>query len=72
VSPLFGRKNGGGGGGGFDTVVVTLESGQQRRFTRKEFEALPLGDRVSSILRGKLRFYREGQEVPMKEAMTAP
>jgi hypothetical protein len=68
VSRLFGGPKS-DGGMGFDYVIVTLEDGKERRLTRREFEALPLGDRVTAILRGKLRFFRDDVEVPMKEAV---
>ena len=70
MSRLFdGSKKDAPGGLGFDYVLVTLDSGEERRLTRREFEALPLGDRVAAILRGKLRFFRDDVEVPMKDAI---
>jgi hypothetical protein len=69
VSRLFGKSDDDAKGLGFDYVLVTLDSGEERRLTRREFEALPLGDRVAAILRGKLRFFRDDVEIPMKEAV---
>jgi hypothetical protein len=42
---------------------------QPRRLTRGEFEALPLDQRVRAILSKKLRFYRSGKEVSVREAL---
>jgi hypothetical protein len=37
--------------------------------TRREFEALPLDQRVRAILSKKLRFFRGEQEVAMRDAL---
>jgi hypothetical protein len=43
-------------------------TGLPKRFTRAEFESLPLDQRVRAILSKKLRFFRGDQEIPMREA----
>jgi hypothetical protein len=55
--------------GSFDEVMVTQAMGGERRLTRAEFEALPMRERVSAILQKRLRFFREGKEIPIREAM---
>jgi hypothetical protein len=54
---------------GFDRVEVGAEPGEVKRLTRREFEALPLDQRVRAILSKQLRFYRGDREIPMREAL---
>ena len=55
---------------GFDRVDMPPKGDEPpRRLTRAEFEALPLDQRVRAILSKKLRFYRGGKEVPVREAL---
>jgi hypothetical protein len=55
---------------GFDRVDMPAKGDEQpRRLTRAEFEALPLDQRVRAILSKKLRFYRSGKEVSLRDAL---
>jgi hypothetical protein len=54
---------------GFDEALLALPSGETRRLSRSEFDALPLPERVRAILSKELKFFRGGQEVPMKDAL---
>jgi hypothetical protein len=70
VALFFGRSGGSGDAkGGFDRAIISLPSGEQRSLTRREFEALPLDERVRAILSRSLKFYRSDKEVTMKEAL---
>lgn len=56
--------------GGFDHVDVPAGGDKpKRRLDRRQFEALPLQEKIGLLLQGTLRFYRGGQEVPATEAM---
>ena len=39
------------------------------RLSQREFEALPLQQRVGLLVQGRLRFYRGGRQVAASEAM---
>jgi hypothetical protein len=55
----------------FDRVQATDASGTTTTWTRPEFEKLPLLDRVRLLAGGGLRFFRDGKEVPAREALAA-
>jgi len=55
----------------FDDVRFTDASGKTSSWTRTEFEKLALLDRVRLLSGGELRFFREGKEVPTREALMA-
>ena len=58
--------------GGFDHVEMPSEAGQPAaRLTKVEFEALPLERRVGLLVRGTLRFYRDGREIAPSQALRA-
>lgn len=58
--------------GGFDHVDVPPRGGAPRqRLTRRDFEALPLQERISLLVQGTLRFYRGEREIAASEAMRA-
>lgn len=44
-------------------------NGERTRMTHREFENLPLDRRVRAILTGQLRFFRDGREIPISEAL---
>lgn len=55
---------------GYDQVAVTAANGDPaRQLTRKQFEALPLDERVRLILGKRLKFYRATKEIPIGEAL---
>jgi hypothetical protein len=54
--------------GGFDRVEVTV-NGELRAFTRAEFAALSLAERVRMLLDAKVSFFRNGVAVSSREAM---
>jgi len=58
---------------GFDHVEVPSSSADEpsQRLSKREFEALPLQERVGLLVQGTLRFYRDDQEVPPSDAMRA-
>jgi len=59
--------------GGFDHVEVPVSGADEpsQRLSRREFDALPLQERVGLLTQGTLRFYRGDQEVPASDAMRA-
>lgn len=60
---------GNGSAGGYDRVKVPGEGGQFRILSRTEFENLPLNERVKHLLGGKLVFFRDGAEIPARDAL---
>ena len=54
---------------GYDRVVVPVSGGGTRSLTRKQFESLPLRERVSFLIDGSARFFLADQPVPAREAM---
>jgi hypothetical protein len=58
--------------GGFDHVDVPSRGDAPRqRLTRRDFEALPLQERIGLLVQGTLRFYRGDREIAASEAMRA-
>jgi hypothetical protein len=58
--------------GGFDHVDVPARGNEPRqRLTRRDFEALPLPERIGLLVKGTLRFYRGDREIAASEAMRA-
>jgi hypothetical protein len=58
---------------GFDHVDVPARGDEPRqRLTRRDFEALPLPERIGLLVQGTLRFYRGDCEIAASEAMRAP
>jgi hypothetical protein len=58
--------------GGFDHVDLPSRGDEPRqRLTRRDFEALPLQQRIGLLVQGTLRFYRGDREIAASEAMRA-
>jgi hypothetical protein len=55
--------------GPYDQVTVTNVDGEARRLTRVEFESLPLDQRVRTVLQKRIKFFRRGKEIPVREAL---
>ena len=55
-------------GRGFDSVELE-DNGAKRRISKREFEALPLDQRVRAILSKQLKFFRGDKEIPMRDAL---
>ncbi|HEX9575786.1 MAG TPA: hypothetical protein VF994_16950 [Myxococcales bacterium] len=54
---------------GYDRVVVPAPGGGTRSLARKQFEALPLRERVSYLIEGTAQFFLDGQPISPSEAM---
>ena len=54
---------------GFDRVEIPGDEGEPERLSKREFEALPLQERVGLLVQGTLRFYRGDRLVTASEAM---
>lgn len=54
---------------GYDRVVVPGPDGASRDLSRREFEALPLRERVGFLIEGKAEFFRDGARITPAEAM---
>ena len=54
---------------GYDRVEVPAPGGGRRSLTRKQFETLPLRERVSFLIEGRAQFFLEGRPVSASEAM---
>jgi hypothetical protein len=55
---------------GYDQVRWRSPEGTDSTWTRGQFEALGLVDRVRLLAGGELRFFRQGQEVSPRSALT--
>jgi 2-phospho-L-lactate guanylyltransferase (CobY/MobA/RfbA family) len=56
---------------GYDRVVVPASGGGTRSLTRKQFENLPLRERVAFLIEGTAQFFLADQPVPAREAMSS-
>jgi hypothetical protein len=54
---------------GYDRVVVPAPEGGTRSLSRKQFENLPLRERVSYLIEGTAQFFLDGKPVLPSEAM---
>ena len=54
---------------GYDRIGVPGHNGEVRFLTRAQFEALPLAERVSLLMGGKLQFFRDGRQLSPREAL---
>jgi hypothetical protein len=54
---------------GYDRVVVPAPGGGTRSLSRKQFEALPLRERVSYLIEGSAQFFLDGLPIPAPDAM---
>ena len=54
---------------GYDQIGIPGEGGEVRFLTRLQFESLPLAERVSLLMGGKLQFFRDGQPITAREAL---
>jgi hypothetical protein len=52
----------------FDSVQLKDEAGGIRHLTRREYEALPLRDRVKVLLSGNASFFLNGKPVATEHA----
>ena len=69
---MIGRARAAGGdSASFDRVEVSEEDGRTQSLDRAQFQALKLDLRVRYILGKRLRFFLNGQEVPLKEALAS-
>lgn len=55
--------------GGYDRVVVPGPHGAPRELSKRDFEQLPLRERVGFLIDGTARFFRNGAPIPASEAM---
>jgi hypothetical protein len=54
---------------GYDRVVVPAADGGTRSLSRKQFEALPLRERVSYLIEGTAQFFLNGTPITPADAM---
>ncbi len=54
---------------GYDRVEVPAPTGGTRSLTRKQFETLPLRERVSYLIEGTAQFFLDGRPISASEAM---
>jgi hypothetical protein len=55
--------------GGFEVAEVEDADGSRRSLSRIEYEAIPLSDRISLVLRRKVEFFRGGVKISPQEAL---
>jgi len=56
---------------GYDRVVVPAPEGGTRSLSRKQFEGLPLRERVSYLIDGTAQFFLDGASISPSDAMRA-
>lgn len=56
-------------GGGYDRVVLRDAAGKTRQLSRKEFENLPLRERVTHLIGGTAEFFSGAVQVTPSDAM---
>jgi hypothetical protein len=61
----------GGARKGYDRVEVPAPGGGTRSLTRKQFETLPLRERVAFLIEGTAQFFLEGRPIAASDAMRA-
>jgi|RhiMetdeSRZDD1v2_1073273.scaffolds.fasta_scaffold1213208_2 hypothetical protein len=54
---------------GFDCVKVAAADGRVKLLSPREFEALPLEERIHVLVRGTARFFRGDEEIASGEAL---
>jgi hypothetical protein len=54
---------------GYDRVEVPAPGGGTRTLTRRQFETLPLRERVSFLIEGTAQFFLDGRPISPSEAM---
>ena len=54
---------------GYDRVVVPAPEGGTRSLSRKQFEGLPLRERVSYLIEGSAQFFLDGLPISASDAM---
>jgi hypothetical protein len=54
---------------GFDVAEVEQLDGSRQSMSRAEYEAMPLSERISLVLRRQVEFYRDGVKVSPQEAL---
>ena len=57
------------GKGGFDVAKVHQADGSLKTLTRPEYEALPLSERITLVLRRQVEFFRDGVKITTQEAL---
>ena len=55
--------------GGYDQVVVPSSAGGTRTLSRREFESLPLRERVQFLMEGSAQFFSRGVAISARTAM---
>jgi len=59
----------GGARKGYDRVEVPAPGGGTRSLTRKQFESLPLRERVGFLIEGTAQFFLDGRPISASDAM---
>jgi hypothetical protein len=54
---------------GYDRVNIPQANGTMKTLTRRQFEALPLKERVAYLLDGTAQFFLGNQQIPARDAM---
>ena len=54
----------------YDYVEILGSAGERSRYDAKQYEQLPLGERVKYILGGRVKFFKSGgEEIPASAAL---
>jgi hypothetical protein len=54
---------------GYDCVKIRQEDGVMRMLSRPQYEALPLAQRISMVLKNTVEFYRAGTRITSVDAL---
>ena len=53
---------------GFDVAKLKQADGSFRSLSRPEYQALPLGERITLVLQSQVEFYRGGVKIPARNS----
>jgi len=54
---------------GYDRIRIPLPQGGHREITRRQFEELPLSERVGLLVSGKMQFFLGDRPIPPHRAL---
>ena len=53
----------------FDKVIMESPEGGTKELTQDQFRAIPIAQRVDLLVKGKFKFFKDGQAVTPMEAL---
>jgi hypothetical protein len=53
----------------FDKVMIKAADGQEKSVTAADFLKIPLGERIELMTTSRVKFFRDGQQIPALDAV---